>query len=180
MFVNFARLVKPRLLLGASMLTSFGMMMTSAPAPTAAAGPTAVVVAGQANLTTYPQVCSNALPGDITNPQGDPACAGNGSNFATLASVPAGVATTIDFYYEPCAPVAGGASGTIAVPGLPTRNYNWIRVGLSAVLVIKDGTGATTGAAAALFAPIPSATVHSCLTNTGPLSALVVGVGASN
>jgi hypothetical protein len=153
--------------------------VNSLPNPLGFVTPKPVLVAGQASLETYPQVCSNSIPADFVTPQADPSCAAGGSNFRTMASVPSGVTATIDYHYEPCAPVVGSAAGTMTIPGVGFRTYTWYRVGLSAVLLISDGSGNASGDGAAIFAPIPSATVHSCLNSTGTQSALIVGVGAT-
>jgi hypothetical protein len=180
MFVNLSRFVKPRLMLGASMLTTFGMMMSTAPTPVKAASPQVYTLGGVAHLGAYPW-CTGGSPTELITTTA--ACAAAAGTTFTIGGTAGGVntglfptsanvgAVTIDNYFEPCAPVAGGASGTIG-----GANYQWTRVGLVAVVLIS---GAHTGAAAAVFAPVPSATVHSCVTSTGPLDAIVLGVGAT-
>jgi hypothetical protein len=154
------------------------------PAPrltSAATAPaTAVVVAGTATLSVYPLSCSASLPGDFFAPQLDAACyRPGGTGFSASPVVPTTATNvTIDAYYEPCVPAVGSAYGSLSLAG-GARYYSWYRSGLTSVLELKDGGGAVTGAAAGIFAPIPSATVHSCLTNTGQLAALVAVVGAS-
>ncbi|HEV3231069.1 MAG TPA: hypothetical protein VG245_02315 [Candidatus Dormibacteraeota bacterium] len=138
-----------------------------AAAPSSAAAANAAVLVGVAHLPSYP--CST---GSLIAP----GCGG-----ATFAVNPASVgvtSVTISNYYEPCAPVAGSATGTITLAGTGTRSFLWVRVGLVAAVVIENG-GTPSGAAVAAFVPLPQVPPGNCVTGSAALDAEVVAVGAS-
>ena len=91
------------------------------------------------------------------------------------------ISATVDQYQEPCLipgepPLIGTANGTLTItangplPGSTSSRYNWVRVGLTAVLLYPE----TAGVAA--FVPLPP--LGSCGAPL-PLNAHVVGIAAS-
>lgn len=84
---------------------------------------------------------------------------------------------TVGAYNETCVgplpPPVGTASGNLIVDGTPQGTYNWLRVGLTAVLV-PVAPGTSVGVAAFLpHPPIPTCAAP------GPLTATVVGVAVA-
>lgn len=100
---------------------------------------------------------------------------------ASATCLPPGGCTfsaSVDHYNETCAPggqlpPVGTADGTLTVNGNNEGGYNWLRVGLTAVLVpVAPGTSAGV----ALFQPhLPLPTCAA----PGPLTATVVGVAVA-
>lgn len=84
---------------------------------------------------------------------------------------------SVDHYQETCVgglpPPLGTADGRLTVDGQAAGTYNWLRVGLTAILV-PLGPGSTAGVAA--FVPHPP--IPTCAA-PGQLTATVVGFAAS-
>jgi hypothetical protein len=84
---------------------------------------------------------------------------------------------SIDAYNEVCVanlpPLFGTASGRLYVDGGDVGGYNWLRIGLTAILVpLAPGTSAGVAA----FLPLPP--IPTCAA-PGPLTAEVVGAAAA-
>ena len=99
------------------------------------------------------------------------------SNSGPMTCAPCSFTASIDHYSEPtaCGPVLpplGTADGTLYADGQPQGTYNWLRVGLTVVLVpVAPGTSAGVAA----FVPEPP--LPTCVA-PGPLNAEIVGVAA--
>ena len=88
------------------------------------------------------------------------------------------VSASVDHYNETCGPQGtlpplGTADGTLTVDGTAEGGYNWVRVGLTAVL-LPLAPGSTAGVAA--FAPHPP--IPTCAA-PGQLTATVVGAAVA-
>jgi hypothetical protein len=158
-----------------SMLLAMGLVagalvLPAAPAHASFAG----VAKCDVTLGTWPTTTtlSNATP-----------CAGQAVGVATgspTACVGASLCTfsaSVDHYNETCAggqlPPLGTADGTLTVNGQDQGSYNWLRVGLTAVLVpLAPGTSAGVAA----FVPHPP--LPTC-DAPGSLLATVVGAAVA-
>jgi hypothetical protein len=150
-----------------------------------------VTFAGELVLPAYPclapgcagpvAVCLTAAAGVVVH--------------GTTATAVAKLCVTVTNYTEPCAPVTGTATGFAdaydASGNLLSREYfNWVRVGLSATLVLGAnanpgvpgvlGQTQPNGAGAAAFAlvGVPSVCNPLAPANGGPLTVLVTGSGS--
>lgn len=142
------------------------------PATSASAAPFAGVGQCAVNLPQWP----------TTAPQGAPDCVGIAVGAGVFGGSPTPCAgcefrATVAQYSEPCVagepPLVGFANGRLSAGGNDVGGYNWIRVGLTAVLV-PLAPGTTVGVAA--FAPLPP--LGTCA-NPLPLTANVIGVAVS-
>lgn len=135
------------------------------------------IPAAQANPFAGVITCSVTLP-SFPNPAGGAAtCDGTASGVSPKAVCAPTCAFTarVNAYSEPCLvpvgfPILGTANGRMIVDGTDIGSFNWVRVGLTAVLVPPD----TAGVAA--FAPT-SSPIPSCGAAPGPITATVVGLG---
>ena len=159
-----------------AMLLSMGLIAGAMVLPAAPAH-AAFVGAGtcEAHLSVWPT--SAGTDGD---------CSGGtlpnvvvGANTGGQTCAPCAFTASVVHYNETCGPQGtlpplGTADGTLFADGTPQGTYNWLRVGLTAVLVpVAPGTSA--GVAAFLpHPPLPTCAAP------GPLSASVVGVAASS
>lgn len=98
----------------------------------------------------------------------------------TPPSVSAGCSfdASVSHYLEVCGPGGtpppiGTADGTLTVNGTNQGGYNWVRVGLTAVLV-----PVAPGSSAGVAAFVPHQPIPTCAA-PGPLTATVVGVAAA-
>jgi hypothetical protein len=167
-------------LVGSALFASAGVASASAPEEASpAAG--AAIIACQANLPSWP---SSGSSGTCTNT----AAAGvglHGTTPATITSINASFS-----YSEPCfagePPLLGNASGTATLgssAGPITVSFDWVRLGLTAVVVTSGPTAGGhphggAGAGVAAFAPLPP--LGTCAPGGSiPLTAQVVGVAAT-
>ena len=163
------------------------LSLTSMPA--SAAGAEVGAIATTVHLAPYP--CTGpqaASPTNLLNPNNTYSSDCSVTPVA-LASVAAGTAGTgVDLvgfngavsYDEPCpGPVEGGAWGQIHV-GSQNANFQWFRVGLTAVITLFDNGQATpSGGGAAVFAPLPTTVPGSCLAG-GALDAAILSVAVDS
>jgi hypothetical protein len=71
-------------------------------------------------------------------------------------------------------PLLGNANGTLFLDGTPVGSYEWLRVGLVAVLTVDpDGSGTEAGAGVAAFVPQPP--LGACNAPNPAMKAEVVG-----
>jgi hypothetical protein len=96
-------------------------------------------------------------------------------------AVPCEFRASVPSYTETCfldePPLIGQASGTLSLDGTAVADYEWLRVGLVAVVTLNEtGSGSTpTGAGVAAFAPHAHEDTLGTCENHLPLTATVAG-----
>jgi hypothetical protein len=118
--------------------------------------------------------CTLAFP----SPGGNTNCSGSGFGATAAPAACVGCTVTVNASYsEPCPvpvgfPVLGLASGTISAGG-ETGEFDWVRVGVTAVIVPLTGDSAGVGIL------VPHAPVGDCSAPNPSQEITVVAVGAA-
>lgn len=149
--------VRTRTRLIVALAAMAAMMFAMMPAAPASAGQLTVAVAGTANLSGgIPSCGSGSFTGTATGL--------DGTNPLLAAPVSANIQNYCNLDV-----VTGTADGTINLAG-HACTFDWVRIGLVAVVTI-GGSCHTTGTAVAAFAPNPVANPD------GSINAVVAGAG---
>lgn len=162
---------RPRRLTVAFVAVLIALAASLVAAPTASAAGAGVITC----TATLPAFPSNATLFQTNNTG---SCNGTWAGATTNAPGTVTGPFTANFAYgEPCPPVAGVANGTAnfrnaAGTVIDSQPFSWVRVGLTAVLVLD------VGSAAAVFVPTNPNTGHVTGCPGPSVNALVVAAGA--